>query len=245
MPIVPTERLAPVRKLEELKEMFTRRRGVSFEDFRKYYDSYREKAETHSEFRRIDEAIQFLEDNGGYSYPVPEDGKWLTEGQAWVAIEGYMPLHKYPPDWFADQVKFKYLVNVVGIHSRVLVMDDITARIWEHVASNPVAYEKAIHWTLLIRPLLGDHCTAGDIERTIRSQVDRGTDPAYDIQNGRLAQVQENCTAPSLRSVLDGEWVPAPRKLFWFDGYHHLLLMPRWVFNLRMDYSIDSWTYFL
>lgn len=243
MPSTPQARLEPVKRMEELREMFTH--GVSLEDFRKYYHQYQRGVETHAEFRKVDEAIQFLEDHGGYTYPEPKAGAWITEGEAWVAVDGYLPLHKHPPDWFARQVQFKYLVNVVGVHTRVLIFDDCTAGIWEHLCRSSITYDKALHWTLLARPLLPDDAGGFDIAREVQNQIQTGEDPARAIRNGRLGLVLQNCHIPSIEAVLNGEWVPAPRSLFWFDGYHHLLLMPSWVFKLNMSYSIREWTYFL
>jgi hypothetical protein len=226
--------------------MFQRRRGVSLDEFKKYYPQFQKGVETHAEFRRLDEAIQFLEENGGYSYPEPKPGMWISEGMGWVAIEGYMPLHKHPPDWFANQVRFKYLVNVVAIHSRILVLDSMSAKIWEQLASNPMACDKAFHWLLLVRPTLPDRGVSNmDVLHAINATLQKGVDPARLVQNGRLSTVQEHCSVPSLGGILSGEWVPAPRKTFWFDGCEHLLLLPSWIFKIDMSYEISDWTYFL
>lgn len=237
------DRLQPMRKLEELREMF--RHGVSLEEFRKHYYQYQKGTETHAEFRRVDAAIQFLEDHGGYIYPELEPGAWITEGRAWVAVDGYLPLHKYPADWFQGQIEYKFLVNVIGIYAKVLVMDAITAKIWEYISANPIGYDKALHWTLIVRPLMGDQPKPMDIERMVRSQVDLGIDPSAALSNGRLSVVAEHTSIPSLPSILDGKWVAAPRRLVWFDGNYHLLLLPAWILVLDSFYEVRSWTYFI
>ena len=242
MPTGPIPRLQPVRKLDELREMF--RRGASLEDFRKYYHQYKGGIESHAEFRRVDEAIQFLEDNGGYTYPEPKPGAWITESRAWVAIEGNLPLYKYPKEWFTGELKYKFIVNVVGLYTRVLVLDSVTARIWEHLSSNPRSYDKAFHWTLIIRPLVSDSANETDITRAVKAQVAAGVDPAHMVSNGRFGIVAENTDAPSLRSILAGEWIPSPRRLFWFDGSYHLLLLPTWLLTLDSFHEVNEWTYF-
>lgn len=227
--------------LTELLERF--KHGVTLDEFKTLYPKFlglKEKREFDSEYDFIDDRVEWFRSVGAFEHPALEGDQWLKSQKQWVVIRGYYPIWQYANTGH-NGIEHKWFVGSNAIRTDVLVLDEISARVWEMVISNATFYDEALAWFIILRA----NVKSGNSRhvRNVWEQYSNVLRRPKDFVVPALEVLAEHSVAPILQDLVNGSQIIAKTTPLYYGGCYHLLTTPSWTFEINRNHRIWNWSY--
>jgi hypothetical protein len=214
----------------------------------------------------IEEGLQFLEKNEATVIPVGEYDKYITVRDQWVFVRGWLGTEDDSSDKVqkkafnkrlkSDDVAIRFLVNALSLRSRLLLLDPMSAQIFEYFrlgrSTQPhrIATADAFRLTLHILWLVNNGymepqsaINEGFLEETYRRVTDPNNAGSSDIftvkektlatLNGLRTQIHDPYLV--LPELVTDRWIIIAKPTYADDGWTHYLTAPSWMFGVSID----------